>query len=724
MFANVLVEYGAKMVDKTFTYLIPEKLKTILKPGMKVKVPFGKTIINGFVLEIINESNNENLKEIIDITDYNFVLNEELLKLGKIIQNQTLCSLISAYQTMLPSSMKVKTITSNYQKYNEYLEIIDDKKAIDYINNNKRKLKRIELINRLLNKEKVLKKEYNNEIIKELLENNIININKENIYRINKNNNKETKKELTRPQQRCVDEVINNLNTNNTYLLYGVTGSGKTEVYMQIIEEVVKQGKCAILLVPEISLTHQIVKRLYDRFASDVAIFHSALSEGEKYDEYHKILNGDVHVVVGTRSAIFVPFEKIGVIILDEEQSQNYKQDNNPRYHARDIALERAKYHNCPLILGSATPSLESMARSKKGVYKLLELKERIGKSVLPEVTVIDMQEEYKKRNMIISDYLDEKIKDRISKNEQVILMLNRRGYSTIINCKNCGYTFKCPNCEITLTYHKTNNNLRCHYCGYTLLSTEVCPSCHEKALSSLGLGTEKLEEELIKRYNVPVIRMDTDTTSKKGSQDEIIKKIENREVSIIVGTQMISKVFDFPYVTLVGIINADDSLNIPDFRSGEKTFELLTQTIGRAGRGNIKGEAVIQTFNYDNKTIEFSKNNNYEGLYNYEMNIRKILKYPPYFYITMVKIASKDYNLASKEITKVRNYLDNNLKDVIILGPTTASMFKINNVYRFQIILKYKNYDKIKISLIYLDNIYKTNSKVNIEIDNNPVRI
>ena len=724
MFANVLVEYGAKMVDKSFTYLIPEKLKGVLKPGMKVKVPFGKTIINGFVLEITNESNNDNLKEIIDITDYNFVLNNELLRLGKIIQNQTLCSLISAYQTMLPSSMKVKTITSNYQKYNEYLEINDEKNAIDYINNNKRKIKRIELINRLLNKEKVLKKEYNNEIIKELLENNIIKINKENIYRINKDNNKETKKELTRQQQRCVDEVINNLNTNNTYLLYGVTGSGKTEVYMQIIEEVVKQGKCAILLVPEISLTHQIVKRLYDRFSSDVAIFHSALSEGEKYDEYHKILNGDVHVVVGTRSAIFVPFENIGVIILDEEQSQNYKQDNNPRYHARDIALERAKYHNCPLILGSATPSLESMARSKKGVYKLLELKERIGKSVLPEVTVIDMQEEYKKRNMIISDYLDEKIKDRISKNEQIILMLNRRGYSTIINCKNCGYTFKCPNCEITLTYHKTNNNLRCHYCGYTLLSTDICPSCHEKALSSLGLGTEKLEEELIKRYNVPVIRMDTDTTSKKGSQDEIIRKIENREVSIIVGTQMISKGFDFPYVTLVGIINADDSLNIPDFRSGEKTFELLTQTIGRAGRGNIKGEAVIQTFNYDNKTIEFSKNNNYEELYNYEMNIRKILKYPPYFYITMVKIASKDYNLASKEITKVRNYLDNNLKDTIILGPTTSSMFKINNIYRFQIILKYKNYDKIKNSLIYLDNVYKTNSKVNIEIDNNPVRI
>ena len=724
MYANVLVEYGAKMVDKTFTYLIPSKLKEILKPGMKVKVPFGKTIINGFVVEIINECNNENLKEIIDISDYNFILNDELLKLGKIIQEQTLCSLISAYQTMLPSSMKVKTIKSNYQKYNESLVLVNKEVAIDYIKNNSRSKKQVELLNRLLDNQKILKKEYNSELVKVLVNKKIIEINKENVYRINNEKNKDNKKELTVNQKKCANEVINNLNTNNTFLLYGVTGSGKTEVYMQIIAEVVKQGKCAILLVPEISLTHQIVKRLYDRFSSDVAIFHSALSEGEKYDEYHKILNGDVHVVVGTRSAIFVPFENIGVIILDEEQSQNYKQDNNPRYHARDIAIIRSKYHNCPVVLGSATPSLESMARAKKKVYKLLELKERIGKSVLPSITVVDMQEEYKKRNMIISDYLDEKIKDRISKNEQVIIMLNRRGYSTIINCKNCGYTFKCPNCEITLTYHKTNNNLRCHYCGYTHLNTDFCPSCHDKTLSSLGLGTEKLEEELIKRYNVPVIRMDTDTTSRKGSQDEIIKKIENREVSIIVGTQMISKGFDFPNVTLVGMINADDSLNIPDFRSGERTFELITQTVGRAGRGDLLGEAVIQTFNFDNKTIEYSKNNDYDKLYNYEMNIRKILKYPPYFYITLIKIASKDYNLASNEVTKVRKYLDNNLKNVIILGPTTASMFKINNVYRFQIILKYKDYNLIKNSLKHLDDIYKTNSKVNIEIDNNPVRL
>lgn len=492
---------------------------------------------------------------------------------------------------------------------------------------------------------------------------------------------------------------------------------------MELIEKVVKTGKCAILLVPEISLTHQIVSRFYSRFGSDVAIFHSALSDGEKYDEYHKILNGDVHIVVGTRSAIFVPFEKIGIIILDEEQSSNYKQDSNPRYHARDIALLRSKYHNCPVVLGSATPSLETMARAKKGVYTLLSLTKRIGKSVMPTTKIVDMQEEYKKRNMIISDYLDQKIREKLEANEQVLLMLNRRGFSTIVNCKNCGYTFKCPHCEISLTYHKTSNNLRCHYCGYTINNPETCPSCMEKSLTNFGLGTEKLEEEINKRYNVKTVRMDADTTSKKGSQDEIIAKIESEDVSIIVGTQMISKGFDFPKVTLAAIINADDSLNIPDFRSGENTFELITQTIGRAGRASDKSDAIIQTFNSDNKIIEYAKNNDYESLYNYEMNIRKILKYPPYFYITKILIASKDYNEASKEISKVKSYLDKKLTNVIILGPTTAAMFKINNVYRFQIILKYKDYNLVKEHLKYLDDIYRLNSKVNIEIDNNPTR-
>lgn len=723
MYANILVEYGAKALDQTFTYIIPDKLKDTLKVGMKVKVPFRNTLINGFVLEIVKDTNNSNLKAVDSVTDEYFCLNEELINLGKYVKDVTLCSLIQAYQAMLPSSMKVKSIKSNYQKYDEYLTIINKEDTLKYINNNKRSVKQIDLLNRLLNNEKILKKEYSLDIVKKLVNENIIKIDKVNKYRININKNNLIKKELTSDQQLVVDSVSNSFGKSEVFLLHGVTGSGKTEVYMELIERVVKKGKCAILLVPEISLTHQIVSRFYARFGSDVAIFHSALSDGEKYDEYHKIMNGDVHIVVGTRSAIYVPFSNIGIIILDEEQSSNYKQDCNPRYHARDIAIERSKYHNCPVLLGSATPSLESMARAKKGVYTLLTLSKRIGKSVMPTTKVIDMQEEYKKRNMIISDYLDEKIKEKLEKKEQILLMLNRRGFSTIVTCKNCGYTFKCPHCEISLTYHKSSNNLRCHYCGYTINNPRVCTNCGEESLTNFGLGTEKLEEEINKRYGVKTVRMDADTTSKKGSQDEIISKIENEDVSIIVGTQMISKGFDFPKVTLAAIINADDSLNIPDFRSGENTFELITQTIGRAGRATDKSDAIIQTFNSDNKIIEYAKNNDYESLYNYEMNIRKILKYPPYFYLTRILITSKDYNEASKEISKVKSYLDKKLNNVIILGPTTASMFKLNNIYRFQIILKYKNYNLIKDELKYLDDVYKFNNKVNIEIDNNPSR-
>ncbi len=725
MYASVLIEYGAKAVDQTFTYLIPSKLRGKLRRGMKVKIPFRNTLISGFVIDIVDKVDvSYELKEIDCIVDDYFVLNDELLKLGNYIKENTLCSLIQCYQAMLPTSMKIRSNKGSYQKYDEYVEEVNRENSLIYINNNKRSVKQIELLNRLIRNEKVLKKEYSKDIIDKLLNNNIIKINRVKVYRINKDSEINNKKILTEEQLLCVNEIYNNINNYGTYLLQGVTGSGKTEVYMELIERVVSCGKCAIILVPEISLTHQIVSRFYNRFGSDVAIFHSALSDGEKYDEYHKILNGDVHIVVGTRSAIFVPFDKIGIIILDEEQSMNYKQDSNPRYHARDIAIERGRNHNCPVLLASATPSLETMARASKGVYKLLRLNNRIGRSVMPNVSVIDMQEEYKKRNMIISDELDKRIKDTLSRNEQVIVMLNRRGFSTLVNCKNCGYTFKCPYCDITLTYHKSGNNLRCHYCGYTVMNPEVCPSCRENALTNLGLGTEKLEEELVKRYGVSTIRMDTDTTSRKGSQDEIIRKIESEEVQIIVGTQMISKGFDFPKVTLAAIINADDSLNIPDFRSGERSFELITQTIGRAGRSGLNSCAVIQTFNPDNKIIEYARNNDYNGLYNYEMGIRKLLKYPPYFYLTLIRIASKSYEDASKEINKVKGYLDRSLKNVIILGPTAASMFKINNVYRFQIILKYKNYNDIKDCLEYLDDVYKSNRVVNIEIDNNPSRL
>ena len=724
MYADVLVEYMVKSVDKSFTYKIPNNLQDVLKVGMKVIVPFGKSKINGFVIGIKNTSELSNLKEIIEISNEDFILNEELIKLGKIIKETTLCTLISAYQCMLPTSMKVKTIKSNYQKYNEYLVITDKNKAKDYINSHKRAKVQCELLNRLLVDEKILKKDYDSSLVNKLISLDVIKIDKEKIYRINKDNNNLNNVILNEEQQKAVDSVSSSFNTNEIFLLHGITGSGKTEVYMNLIDKVINSGKEVIVLVPEITLTTQIVERFYARFGSMVAIFHSSLSEGEKYDEYHKVLNGDVKIVVGTRSAIFVPFQNIGLIILDEEQSSNYKQDSNPRYHARDIAVERCKYHNCPLLLGSATPSLESMARGIKGVYHLLSLTKRIGSSTLPSISIVDMREEYQKNNMIISDLLDAKIKDRLSKNEQIIIFLNRRGFNTIITCKNCGYTFKCPHCEITLTYHKSFNHLRCHYCGYTVIYNEICPECHEKALTNYGLGTEKLEEELKLRYQANIIRMDIDTTSKKGSTLSMIKQIEEGKVSIIVGTQMLSKGFDFPKVSLVGIINADESLNLPDFRSGERTFELLTQTAGRAGRKDLKGEVVMQSFTPDNKILSYVLRNDYNGLYNYEMNIRKMLKYPPYFYLTLIKIGSKDYEIASTEANKIYTFLNNNLNNTYILGPTTASIFKIKNIYYFQIILKYKNYNNIKDTLIKLDDNYKSNSKVAISIDNNPSHI
>ena len=725
MEAEVLIGYGAKIIDKAFSYDVPKTLEDKLKVGMKVVVPFGKTTTNGFVINIKNKTSENELKSITSIADETFVLNDELLKLGKYIKETTLCSLVTSYQCMLPSSMKIKNIKSNYQKYDEYLILNSRDLAKDFIKNNARKKRALTLLNDLLNTDKVLKKNYSSAIVEPLLNENIIKIVKENKYRINKTNDKKTAKKLTDEQLNVYESITSSLNTNDIFLLLGVTGSGKTEVYMQVIEKVIAEKKNVIMLVPEISLSMQIVNRFYERFGSSVAIFHSALSEGEKYDEYHKILNGDVHLVVGTRSAIFAPFPNIGLIILDEEQSSNYKQDNNPRYHAKDIAIWRSQYHHCPIILGSATPSLESMARASKGVYKLLTLKNRIGSAKLPKITLVDMQVEYKKRNMIVSDKLDSLIKERINNHEQVIIFLNRRGFTTIKTCKNCGFTFKCPHCDITLIYHKSSNHLRCHYCGYTLLNTDICPECHEEALTSYGLGTEKLEEELKIRYkDANILRMDADTTSKKGSSEAMIKQIENGDIDIIIGTQMISKGFDFPKVTLVGIINADDSLNIPDFRSGERTYELISQTAGRAGRKDLPGEVIIQTFNPENKTLLYVANNDYLGMYNYEMNIRKTLKYPPYFYLTIIKIASKDYNMASSEISKVYSFLNKNLNNVIMLGPTTASMFKVNGIYRFQIILKYKSYEFIKNTLISLDDLYKANTKVNLEIDNNPSRL
>ncbi len=726
MYAQVIVEIPVKAVDKTFTYGIPETIKEKIQIGARVKVPFGHQTLEGFVLKIMNKKEEDyETKEIIELIDEQPILNEEMLILGKKISEKTLCTLISAYQAMLPKALKASSKTNIKIKQEKYISLSKSKQeTLDYINNCRYE-GQINILKELLQiKEKKISKVDNS--TKTLIKKNIISIKLKESYRLC-HNITSTEKEITlnEEQKKVVEKVLKSMNQNKTFLLYGITGSGKTEVYMNIIENTIKTGKSAIVLVPEISLTPQIVERFINRFGDDVAILHSGLSDGEKYDEYRKIKESKVHIVVGARSAIFAPVKSLGVIIIDEEHSSTYKQENHPRYHARDVAMMRSAYHNCPVLLGSATPSLESMARAGNKIYELLTLTKRAGKGTLPKVYIVDMKEEVKKHKFTFSELLDKKIKEKLSKKEQIILLLNRRGYSSIETCENCGTVIKCPNCDISLTYHKTNNMLRCHYCGYAKPKNMECPKCHSHNLKDYGLGTEKLEEELNKKYNARIIRMDTDTTSKKGAHQKIIEAFEQEKYDILVGTQMIAKGLDFPKVTLVGVINTDASLNIPDFRSSERTFQLLCQVSGRAGRAEYPGEVVIQTYNPDHYSIIYSKYHDYISFYKEEMKIRKQLNYSPYYYIILVRISTRDYEESFKEATLIGEYLRKNLSPTTyVLGPALAPVFKIDNIYYQQCIIKYKKDNQLKEVLMKLDEHYKINKKVKVEIDIDPNRL
>ena len=725
MVCECLVELEHVFIDKTFTYKINKEQLPLLKVGMRVVVPFGKQTLEGFVLKIYENKDvylENKLKEIISIVDTYPILNEELLTLGKYISKTTLCSLMTSYQAMLPKALKAKKKVNMTPKYDTYI-------CINYgmYNNDIKFNASQEKILELLKENKKVKKEVLNKIsvssVNTLLKKNILLEEKEENYRYNLINEEKIKFNLNEEQQKVYKEIFNFINTNETFLLYGVTGSGKTNVYMKVIEDVIKNNKTAILLVPEISLTPQIIKRFTSYF-SNIAVLHSGLSDGEKYDEWRKINEGKVNIVIGARSAIFAPLKNIGVIIIDEEHSQTYKQENNPRYNAIDIAKERCKYHNCPLILGSATPSLESFARAKKNVYKLLELKNRYNNNTMPKVEIIDMNKEFKKASGYFSNTLIEQIKETLERKEQVILFLNRRGYSSFLTCSSCGYVEKCPNCDISLTYHKSSNMLRCHYCGYATKRKKLCPKCQEE-FKDYGIGTEKVEEELKSLIkDAKIIRMDIDTTTTKNAHAKIINSFLEEKYNILIGTQMIAKGLDFPNVTLVGVLNADIGLNFPDFRSSETTFSLLNQVLGRSGRGNKEGKVLIQTFNPEHYAIAYTKNHDYLGFYNEEMKIRKILKYPPYYYICSIKIISKDYNLASKSSYDVVNYLKQNIKNEIILGPSVCNVFKLNNNYRFQIIIKYKDVNNILEYLTNIEHHYFNKKDIKVEIDFNPLKL
>ncbi|WP_270181822.1 primosomal protein N' [Alkalihalobacillus sp. CinArs1] len=535
--------------------------------------------------------------------------------------------------------------------------------------------------------------------------------------------------DLTDLQQQAITPILDSIENNQhrTFLIHGVTGSGKTEIYLQSIHRVLNDGKEAIVLVPEISLTPQMVNRFKSRFGSNVAVLHSGLSRGEKYDEWRKIHRGEVKVVVGARSAVFAPFKNLGIIIIDEEHEGSYKQEENPRYHARDVAIKRGENHNCPIVLGSATPSLESYARATKGVYTLLELLHRVNNQQMPEVSIVDMREELRSGNRsMFSNELFDKLQDRLMKKEKSVLFLNRRGYSTFVMCRDCGFVVECPHCDISLTYHKINGTMRCHYCGFEEPLPSSCPECESEHIRFFGTGTQRVEEELTKILpEARVVRMDVDTTRRKGSHEKLLTHFGEGKADILLGTQMIAKGLDFPNVTLVGVLAGDAMLHIPDFRASEKTFQLLTQVSGRAGRHVLPGEVVVQSYTPEHYSIELASQHDYLAFYKREMIMRKQYGYPPFYFLAMVNVSHEELTKTVDVTEKISEFLKSSLsEESVVLGPVASAIPRIKDRYRYQCMIKYKTEPKLHHCLKEIQKHYAkemTRGKLQITIDTQP---
>ncbi|KRN95264.1 primosomal protein N' [Pediococcus stilesii] len=506
----------------------------------------------------------------------------------------------------------------------------------------------------------------------------------------------DTSLQLNEEQQQAYDLVVRAIEQHQSkpILIEGVTGSGKTEVYLQSISKAIGEGKSALLLVPEISLTPLMVKRVRARFGRQVAVLHSGLSDGEKFDEWRRIIRNEVKVVVGARSAVFAPLQNLGIIIIDEEHSETYKQTDAPRYHARDVAIYRAKNANCPVVLGSATPSLESRSRVERGRYDFVQIKRRANQKDLPEIKIVDMREHLGDGfNENFSAPMVEEIQKRLLKKEQVVLMLNRRGFSSFVMCRSCGFVLKCPNCDVSLTMHMDTHSMRCHYCGHEEPIPKSCRNCGSTKIRFFGTGTEKVEQQLAEIIpEARVIRMDVDTTRRKGAHERLLAKFGNHDADILLGTQMIAKGLDFPDVTLVGVLNADTALELPDLRASERTFQLLTQVAGRAGRADKKGEVLIQTFNPDHYAIKLAQKQDYEDFFRKEMYLRHLGKYPPYYFTALISISDRDEKEALKSAYEMLNIIQPKVSsNAVILGPTAKSISKIKQKYYYQILIKYQ---------------------------------
>lgn len=720
---KVLVEHPVHSLDTTFDYLSHEPL---LK-GIRVWIRFGYQKIIGYV-ESIEETvlSQEELEKqvgfhyqyIIDVIDEEPLLNEELQDLANQLSRMTLSPRISCLQAMLPTQLKPASHQAVGMKTQLCVEVIMDQSA--------KTVKQQECLSFLKKHPDIPLKEvpYSRALLKNLEKQGCIQIIEKEVYRQPFSMTHQAKHiQLTVQQQKVVDGILSH--QGKVALLHGVTGSGKTEVYLTLAAHYLKNNQAVMMLVPEISLTPMMVEVFRERFGDQVAILHSRLSQGEKYDEYRRIKRQEVKIVVGARSAVFAPLENIGIIILDEEHDPSYKQESKPRYLTSQIAKIRAKTHHASVVLGSATPSLESYARALKGIYDLYELPDRINQKPLPHVEIVDMIQQTRQHNYsLFSIPMKQSIQTTIDKGEQVILLLNKRGYATYVQCQDCGEVLKCPHCDVTLTDHRSEHKLKCHYCEYMIDYPRVCPHCGSTHFKSVGYGTQKIEEEIEKLFpGAKVLRYDVDTTRQKNGHLKLLERFRNKEANILLGTQMIAKGLDFEDVTFVGVLNADLSLNVPDFRASERTFQLLCQVSGRSGRGQKQGHVIIQTYNPDHYAITCAAKHDYVSFFHQEMKYRQVAKYPPYCHMVSILIQSKQEKWIHQVAIDVKNYLQTHSHQTIVLGPARSTIYKMQDIYRERILVKFLNSKDIYEALNNINDYYnkQQKGKVRIVCDFNP---
>ncbi len=735
MIAKVILNNREHNVDQCFDYAIPDGIT--VKLGVRVTVPFGlgNRHAQGVVVGFSDYSEFKSLKTILRVIDPNPLCSEEILNLCLWIKDKYFCSFYQALRLFLPPGLERGVKEKNVRVVS--LAVSKDM-ALSASENMKRAKAQGNMLRVLCDNSPIRTAELyelsggNSATLNALIKKGFAKIHEEQIFReaFDANKYKSSRSYTPTDEQKIVIDHLRDNISRGQYeqiLLRGVTGSGKTEVFLQAIEHCISLGKTAIMLVPEISLTPQTVNRFVSRFGKGVAVIHSRLSQGERYDQWNKIKNGQVSVVVGARSAIFAPFENLGIIILDEEHENSYKSDTTPKYHACEIAAKRAENHGTTLLLASATPSLKSFYKARNGEYTLFEMKKRYNEMAMPDVKIVDMRAElFEYKNFSpLSVYLQREIAVNLENKSKTILFLNRRGYSTFVSCRECGYTLECPHCSVSLTYHKKNDSMVCHYCGYEEAVPSVCPECSSKHIKFFGTGTQKIEEAINKQFpSAKIIRMDTDTTSQKGGHEELLDSFSKGDADILLGTQMVTKGLDFPEVTLVGVLAADTSLCMDDFRAGERSFSLLTQVCGRAGRGEIPGRAVIQTYQPLNSTIKYAKNHDYINFYKEEIANRKRLNYPPFCDIISIVMSGENedtVNLTSMAVkSDIELFMKNHNCITELIGPMPAPLSKIKNQYRYRILLKVSDRDEIHPLLREL-NLKGDIKKTTINIDINP---